>query len=399
MTVGALEGVRVLDLTHHIAGPYCTKLLADFGADITKVERPDGDPGRRMPPFFHDEPETEKSLLFLYLNTSKRSITLNLKSQGGQAIVKELVRDSDVLVENFSPRVMPSLGLDYGALREINPGLVMASISNFGQTGPYRDYKASEIVEYALGGLMYIFGAYDREPLKHAFNQAQFKAGTNTASAVLMALYHQRLTGQGQHVDLSIQESIASGLRDVTNNYTYFGGVRRRQPNHSGDLTRLRATSDGYILPNPGVSARVNWGAVVELLDAPELDDERFSNASERLANAEELGEILDQVFESKKKQEMFYAAHQQRFIFGVIDSPEEVLDNPQFEARKYFVDLEHPEMGSIKFPGAPFLMSGTPWEARQAAPTLGQHSQEVLRDRLGYSEPEIAQLRTMEVI
>jgi crotonobetainyl-CoA:carnitine CoA-transferase CaiB-like acyl-CoA transferase len=352
-----------------------------------------------MPPFFHDEPETEKSLLFLYLNTSKRSITLNLKSQGGQAIVKELVRDSDVLVENFSPRVMPSLGLDYGALREINPGLVMASISNFGQTGPYRDYKASEIVEYALGGLMYIFGAYDREPLKHAFNQAQFKAGTNTASAVLMALYHQRLTGQGQHVDLSIQESIASGLRDVTNNYTYFGGVRRRQPNHSGDLTRLRATSDGYILPNPGVSARVNWGAVVELLDAPELDDERFSNASERLANAEELGEILDQVFESKKKQEMFYAAHQQRFIFGVIDSPEEVLDNPQFEARKYFVDLEHPEMGSIKFPGAPFLMSGTPWEARQAAPTLGQHSQEVLRDRLGYSEPEIAQLRTMEVI
>ena len=399
MTIGALEGVRVLDLTHHIAGPYCTKLLADFGADVTKVERPDGDPGRRMPPFFHDEPETEKSLLFLYLNTSKRSITLNLKSQGGQAIVKELVRDSDVLVENFSPRVMPSLGLDYGALREINPGLVMASISNFGQTGPYRDYKASEIVEYALGGLMYIFGAYDREPLKHAFNQAQFKAGTNTASAVLMALYHQRLTGQGQHVDLSIQESIASGLRDVTNNYTYFGGVRRRQPNHSGDLTRLRATSDGYILPNPGVSARVNWGAVVELLDAPELDDERFSNASERLANAEELGEILDRVFESKKKQEMFYAAHQQRFIFGVIDSPEEVLDNPQFEARKYFVDLEHPEMGSIKFPGAPFLMSGTPWEARQAAPTLGQHSQEVLRDRLGYSEPEIAQLRTMEVI
>ena len=399
MTIGALEGVRVLDLTHHIAGPYCTKLLADFGGDVTKVERPDGDPGRRMPPFFHDEPETEKSLLFLYLNTSKRSITLNLKSQGGQAIVKELVRDSDVLVENFSPRVMPSLGLDYGALREINPGLVMASISNFGQTGPYRDYKASEIVEYALGGLMYIFGAYDREPLKHAFNQAQFKAGTNTASAVLMALYHQRLTGQGQHVDLSIQESIASGLRDVTNNYTYFGGVRRRQPNHSGDLTRLRATSDGYILPNPGVSARVNWGAVVELLDAPELDDERFSNASERLANAEELGEILDQVFESKKKQEMFYAAHQQRFIFGVIDSPEEVLDNPQFEARKYFVDLEHPEMGSIKFPGAPFLMSGTPWEARQAAPTLGQHSQEVLRDRLGYSEPEIAQLRTMEVI
>ena len=399
MAEGALEGVKVLDLTHHVAGPYCTKLLADFGADVTKVEHPEGDPARRMPPFYHDQPEREKGLLFLYLNTSKRSITLNLKSKLGQAIVKDLARDSDVVVENFSPRVLPSLGLDYKTLREINPALVMASISNFGQTGPYRDYKATELVEYALGGLMYIFGAYDREPLKHAFNQAQFKAGTNTASAILMALYHQRLTGQGQRVDVSIQESIASGLRDVTNNYTYFGGVRRRQPNHSGDLTRLRATSDGYILPNPGVSARVNWGAVVELLDAPELDDEKFSNASERLANAEELGEILDRVFETKKKQEMFYSAHQQRFIFGVIDSPEEVLVNPQFEAREYFVDVEHPVIGSAKYPGAPFLMSGSPWEARQPAPTLGQHNREVLGERLGYSDADIAQLRATEVI
>ncbi len=399
MAEGALEGVKVLDLTHHVAGPYCTKLLADFGADVTKVEHPEGDPARRMPPFYHDQPEREKGLLFLYLNTSKRSITLNLKSKRGQAIVKDLARDSDVVVENFSPRVLPSLGLDYKTLREINPALVMASISNFGQTGPYRDYKATELVEYALGGLMYIFGAYDREPLKHAFNQAQFKAGTNTASAILMALYHQRLTGQGQHVDVSIQESIASGLRDVTNNYTYFGGVRRRQPNHSGDLTRLRATSDGHILPNPGVSARVNWGAVVELLDAPELDDDKFSNASERLANAEELGDILDRVFETKKKQEMFYSAHQQRFIFGVIDSPEEVLVNPQFEAREYFVDVEHPVIGSAKYPGAPFLMSGSPWEARQPAPTLGQHNREVLGERLGYSDADIAQLRATEVI
>jgi crotonobetainyl-CoA:carnitine CoA-transferase CaiB-like acyl-CoA transferase len=147
------------------------------------------------------------------------------------------------------------------------------------------------------------------------------------------------------------------------------------------------------------VSARVNWGAVVELLDAPELDDEKFSNASERLANAEELGEILDRVFETKKKQEMFYSAHQQRFIFGVIDSPEEVLVNPQFEAREYFVDVEHPVIGSAKYPGAPFLMSGSPWEARQPAPTLGQHNREVLGERLGYSDADIAQLRATEVI
>jgi crotonobetainyl-CoA:carnitine CoA-transferase CaiB-like acyl-CoA transferase len=184
------------------------------------------DPARRLPPFFHDEPHQDKSLPFLYLNTNKRSITLNLKSETGRGILLDLLAETDVVVENFAPRVMGSLGLDYDTLREHNPRLVFASVSNFGQSGPWRDYRASEIVAYALGGLMYIFGAYDREPLKHALHQAQFKAGTNLASATLMALYHQRLTGEGQRVDVSIQESIASALRDVTNNYTYTGAVR-----------------------------------------------------------------------------------------------------------------------------------------------------------------------------
>ena len=297
MTSGALAGVKVIDLTHHIAGPYATKLLADFGADVLKIERPGGDPARRLPPFFHDDPHHEKSLPFLYLNTNKRSITLNLKSEEGRGILLELLSDADAVVENFSPRVMPALGLDYETLRARNPRLVVASVSNFGQSGPWRDYRATEIVEYALGGLMYIFGAYDREPLKHAMNQAQFKAGTNLASATLMALYHQRLTGQGQRVDVSIQESIASALRDVINNYTYLGAVRRRQPNHTGDLTRLRAVSDGYVLPNPGIGASLNWQILVDFLDAPQLDDPRFENASARLENAEALGEILGRNF------------------------------------------------------------------------------------------------------
>jgi len=192
----ALEGVSVLDLTHCIAGPYCTRLLAGFGADVLKVEPPGGERGRRMAPFFRDESGPDASLPFAYLNSGKRSLTLNLKSGEGQDILRSLLSETDILVENFAPRVMPSLGLDYPTLKEIAPHLVMVSISNFGQTGPYRDYKATDIVEYALGGLMYIFGAYDREPLKHAFNQAQFKAGTDAASAALMALYHQRMTGQ-----------------------------------------------------------------------------------------------------------------------------------------------------------------------------------------------------------
>ncbi len=399
MSVGALDGVKVLDLAHHIAGPYCTKLLADFGAEVLKVEQPGGDPARAMPPFYHDEQHPEKSLPFLYLNTSKRSMTLNLKSAQGIEIFRDLVQSCDILVENFSPRVMPSLGLDYPVLKEINPALVMVSISNFGQTGPYRDFKATDMIEYALGGLMYIFGSFDREPLKHAFNQAQFKAGTNAASAALIALYHSRATGTGQHVDLSIQESVASALRDVTSNFTYMGAVRRRQPNHSGDLTRLRATSDGYILPNPGTTARLDWDMVVEFLEAPELDDDKFRTASARLENAEELGHILDRIFLSKNKMDMFYAAHQRRFIYGVIDSPQEVMANPQNLARDRFVESQHPVAGTLKYPGAPFQLSATPWDGLQPAPTLGQHNQEVLCQQMGYSVPEFEKLRSMGVV
>ena len=399
MTERALEGVKVLDLTHHIAGPYCTKLMADFGAEVLKVERPGGDPARRMAPFLHDEADPEKSLVFAYLNTNKQSVTLNLKSEKGIQVLKSLVEESDVLVENFAPKVMPSLGLDFETLQQINPSLVMTSISNFGQTGPYRDYKAADIVEYALGGLMYIFGAYDREPLKHAFNQAQFKAGTDAASATLMATYHQRLTGEGQRVDVSIQEAVATGLRDVVNNFTYTGAVRRRQPNHSGDLTRMRASADGHFLPNPGMGAGLNWENVVDFLGLPELDDEKFNTPSARLANAEELGRILDEYFIKQNKYDIFYASHKRRFIFGVVQSPEEVMADPQFQARNYFVDIDHPALGTLKYPGAPFEMSATPWEARSPAPTLGEHNQEVIGQRLGHTPEQLAQMRAMQII
>ena len=399
MSESALQGVKVLDLSHHIAGPYCTKLLADFGADVVKVERPEGDPARHIPPFFHDEGGLNKSLLFLYLNSNKQGVTLNLKSGRGQEMLKELARESDVLVENFSPLVMPSFGLDYPTLKALNPSLVMVSISNFGQTGPYRDYKATDIVAYALGGLMYIFGNYDRKPLKHALHQAQFRAGTNSASATLMALYHQRRTGEGQHVDVSIQECVASGLRDVVNNYTYTGAVRRRQPNHSGDLTRLRETSDGYVLPNPGLSGAIDWSSSVEFLGVPELDDERFNTRSARLSNAEALGRILDRHFLHQKKFDVFYAAQRKRFIYGVVQSPEEVLLDEQYQAREYFVNIDHPVVGEIRYPGAPFLMSGTPWKARGPAPTLGQHNKQVLGQQLGYSDLDLSRMRAMEEI
>ena len=296
-TPGALSGVRVLDLTHHVAGPYCTKLLADFGAEVVKIERPGvGDAARRFGPFAGDDPHPDKSLLFAYLNTSKKSVTLDLKSPTGRRIFHRLLSETDILIEGFSPRVMPTLGLRFDRLAERYPGLVVVSISNFGQTGPYRDYRATDMIEYALGGLMYILGSYDRPPLKHAFRQAQFKAGTNAASAALIAFTHVQMTGEGQQVDVSIQESIASGLRDTTSLYPYSGAIRQREYPYTGEMPHSALpTKDGHAVPIH--FGGVGWEEAADFLGAPELKEERFSTPQGRLDNARELHDILIEAF------------------------------------------------------------------------------------------------------
>ena len=183
------------------------------------------------------------------------------------------------------------------------------------------------------------------------------------------------------------------------NNFTYTGAVRRRQPNHSGDLSRLRASSDGHLIPNPGIGTGLNWGVMVDFMDLPELGDDKFNSPSARLVNAEELGQILDSYYLKQNKYERFYAAHEKRFIFGVVQSPEEVMADPQFEARSFFVDIEHPALGTLKYPGAPFEMSGTPWDVRTPAPSLGQHNQEIIGQRLGHTPEDLAQMRANEII
>ena len=400
MAQSALEGIKIIDLTHHVAGPYCTKMLADFGAEVIKIERPGvGDPTRKSGPFAGDTPDPDKSLPFLYLNTNKRSITLDIKSNAGQDILKQLVRDSHLLVENFRPRTLPSLGLSYEELRSINPSLVMVSISNFGQTGPYRDYEATDIVEYALGGLMYIFGLNEREPLKHAFDQAQYKTGANAASGATIAMLHQQLTGQGQWIDASIQESIASAVRDTATAFGYTGVIKWRQPKETGEIPRGPVrVSDGYIMPI--TFGAVDWKATADFLDAPALLDDKFSTQDSRVENAEELDAVLSEAFEKRDKFEIFYEAHKQRrLIYGVVHDPKEVVENPQYIWREFFQEIQHPVAGTLTYPGAPFIMSETPWNVSAPAPTLGQHNQEIFGDRLGIPQEEIARLFAAGVI
>ena len=398
----ALQGVRVLDLTHHVAGPYCAKLLSDFGADVVKVERLEGDVCRAIAPFAGDDAHPDKGLLFAYLNAGKRGVTLNLKTPTGKGLVERLAAGADILVENFSPRVMPSLGLDYGRLRALNPGLVMVSISNFGQTGPYRDYKAADIVHYALGGLQYIFGAADGPPLKHALRQTQFKAGTNAATAALIGWHHRLFTGEGQHIDVSIHECVASALRDTTSLYAYAGGVRQRQAAHTGDMPRSPVpAADGYVVPIHFGGA-VDWGALGDFIGAPELGEERFAAPEGRAANAAALHDALESGMRRWRKYELMREAHKRRgHIYGVVQSPAEVMESEQYAARGYFADMDNPAhsssgkaIGAAKYPGAPFIMSATPWRQRGPAPALGQHNKEVFCGELGLTAAELGRLR-----
>ncbi len=236
-----LNDLRVIDLTHGIAGPYATKLMADFGADVIKVERPDGgDFARTLGPFPQDVPHPEKSGIFLFLNTNKRGVTLDLKTPEGVQALKELVKDADILVESFRPGVMERLGLGYAALEKINPNLVMTSVSNFGQTGPYRDYLGSELVLFAMGNRMHAAGLPDRHPLKLGGNHVQYQAGNAATMATIFAWYAQKYRGMGgQHIDLSIFESQMGSI-----NYRLLGLVQYQYNGGRGRrLCPMRAAS------------------------------------------------------------------------------------------------------------------------------------------------------------
>ena len=402
----ALSGVKVLDLTWQIAGPYCTKLLADYGADVIKVERPGiGDPARAMGPFFKDEPNPEKSGLFLHLNTNKKGITLNLKSATGKKLFKQLVANSDILVESFSPHVMPCLGLDYQALEKVNPRLVMVSISSFGQTGPYRDFKASEIVEYAMGGEMYSTGTAGREPLKLGGNVIQYQSGTVAAVATLGAFYAAEFQGIGQHVDVSIMETQA-GTADrrimYILSYIMAGVITTRWP-PPREAVRMLIMPQGVYPCKDGFVNTLSlpqwWSRYIEALGMPELkDDPRFQNIY-----SAEAGMEFDAIWYSwladHDKQELFDIFLKSKIASAPLNSPEDILKNPHLKDREYFVEVDHPETGKVTYPGAPFKMSEASWKIRQPAPLLGQHNEEIYCGLLGYTKEELVKLREGGII
>jgi len=393
-----LDDVRVIDLTEGLAGPKCTRMLAELGADVIKIEPLGGDECRHYGPFVGERLDLEASAMFLYLNLNKRGVTLDLASVRGKELLRQLVETADILVESFPPGTMDDLGLGYDSLRAINPRLVMTSISNFGAAGSYRDYQATDLVLYALGGQMYVSGEYDQHPLAHAYNQAQHAGGMNAAVASLAALHHQRETGRGQQVDVSLFECVVSMVQLPPARYAYTGGIETRGPKRRPAFVKgFIEVKNGYIGLN--ASGRNSWQVFADFLGVPELMTEKFTTASARSRNAEELNALLHNALKDADKDMFWHSAVANSFTFQMVQRPEEAATSPQLAARDFFVDVAHPAAGTVTLPGDTYGFSETPWHVRRPAPLLGQHNAEIYGTELGYSADHLRVLRESKVI
>ncbi|MCH8351992.1 MAG: CoA transferase [Chloroflexi bacterium] len=397
MPPGALDGVKVLDLSQDIAGSFCARLLADYGAEVLKLEPPGGAALRRMGPFFQDDPHPEKSLFFLVLNLNKKGATINLESATGRAIFKELIEHVDVVVESYQPGYLASLGLGYDDLEQLNPGLVMTSITPFGQDGPYSQYQGEEIVSYAMGMIMSVSGIQGREPLKHGGFQAQYEGGLNGAAATAMALFSQVNTGEGQHIDVSVTECVASSMMATQTMYPFMGGTQHRRRAQGGMFTHPMACADGWIIVQTGGGA--SWEDICDLFEAPEMMDPRFSDPAQRPQNGAELDRIIVDAIKDRSKWDLFPKAAQARILFGVVQTPRELVECPQLASRDFFREVDHPVIGRIKVPAVLFNFSVSPYQLRCPSPTLGQNNREIYVEGLGYSQEDFCRLRQLNAI
>ena len=397
MFEGVFTGLKVLDLSEDIAGSFCARLLADYGADVLKLEPPGGASLRRMGPFFEDDPHPDKSLFFLVMNLNKKGATLNLQTGTGRDIMRRLAERVDVIIESYRPGYLKSLGLRYEALSQINPALVMTSITPFGQQGPYSQYQGEEIVNYAMGMIMSISGVQGREPLKHGGFQAQYEGGLNGAASTAMALFHQENTGQGQHIDVSITECVASTMMATQTMYPFIGGTQHRRRAQGGMFTHPMPCSDGWIIVQTG--GGITWEGLAEFFEAPEMLEPELADPAQRPHNSERLDQVVLNAIKDRSKWELFPKAAEQRILFGLVQTPGELADCPQLESRDFYREVDHPVIGKIKAPAALFNYSLCPYRLRCASPTLGQHNREIYVDGLGYSQEEYGRLRQLDVV
>ena len=395
---GILDGIRVLEMGGHVSAPFCAKLLADYGADVIKIEPPGiGDEARRMGPFVGADPHPDKSIPFLYLNTNKRGVTLNPETSAGLKLLARLLEDADVLVANFAPNQQPVPELKPDHLTITYPHLIATSITPFGQYGPHRDFKGPDIVAYAMSGLMYHSGDSDREPLRNALNQSFYVAGVNAAVATTAALFQRLTTGQGQSVDVSTVECLASHLVQAVPYFNYMGAIKGRRPVRGSGFEELIAAKDGYVIPS--VQGSQPWATVADLIGLEELKDERFATGAGRIEFGDELNELLLRGLSQWDRKPLHQASGERRLVFGMAQDAGDLYECEHLRERDFFASVTHPVAGTANYPGLGPKLSGMEFSIRRPAPLLGQHNAEIYGDDLGYSTDGIIQLRATGAI
>jgi len=378
----ALDDIVVLDLTQHVVGPYATKLLADLGAEVIKVEPPWGDSARRLPPFAGDDPGLERSGLFAYLNTNKRSVVLDLRAADGREGLRRLAGRADVVVESFAPGTLDRFNCGWSFMQSVRPSLPLVSISNFGQDGPYRDFKGSELVLYGFAGEMYSMGLTAREPVKMAGTAALFESGSAAALAVLGAVYAARRSGVGQHVDVSIAETHLGGVdrRHATAIAYQFSGRRTlRTAGAGGGMPQgIYACADGYV---DFTNAALYPERVMDMIGEEWARDPRYLDPLNRL-NPEIVEEWNAQFIVwciERTKRQIWAEARRAKVLCGPLFTMEDLFEDRHFRDRGFWEQVEHPVIGAFEMPGRPFLMAAGGWQLRRPAPLLGQDMEEVL--------------------
>ena len=376
--VRPFDNLVVLDLTRVLAGPYAAMMLADYGADVIKIEAPEtGDNSRAFGPFIGTE-----SAYFMSLNRGKRSMTLNLKVPEAVALFKDMVLKADVLLENYRPGTMDKFGLGYDVLKLLNPRLIYASCSGFGQSGPYMKKPAYDVIVQGMGGLMSITGQEGGEPTKAGASIGDIAAGLFTMIGVATALYARDRTGHGQMVDVAMLDCQVAILENAIARFVTSGDVPVPLGNHHSSITPFDAfkAKDGYIIIAVGNDKL--WAGFCELVGRPELiDDKRFQTNSARTRNQTQLKAVLNQIFPARTVEEWISGLDGAGIPCGPINTIDRLLEDPQVKARNMIVDIEHPVAGHLRMPGLPIKLSETPGEVTRPAPLLGQHTDEILAE------------------
>ncbi|ACZ40406.1 Formyl-CoA transferase [Sphaerobacter thermophilus DSM 20745] len=393
---GPFAGVRVLDLSRILSGPYCTMVLADFGAEVIKVERPGaGDDTRHWgPPFVGGE-----SGYFLSINRNKKSITVDMSTPEGREIIYRLARTADVAIENFRPGTADRLGIGYERLRQENPSIIYCSISGFGQTGPYRDRPGYDALAQAMSGMMAITGEPDGPPMKHGMSIADIGAGMWAVFAIAAALYHRERTGEGQAIDVSLLDAQLSWLTYAAGNYFASGKNPGRYGSAHPNIVPYQpfATADGYIMLAVG-NDRL-WQQFCQAAGRPELADQPgFRTNAERVTNRADVVATVGAIMAQRTTAEWMELLERAGVPAGPINTVEQILHDPHVLAREMVVTLQHPTAGEVKTVGIPAKLSDTPGTVRSAPPLLGQHTDEVLAE-LGYDAAAIADLRERGIV